>query len=156
MTTPDTGIVTTNQWRRETPTDERAAWVARHLERHLSTAEAALVGILCDALDQGPSDIEWHTLMRIGAARYAGIDIDWAMSSSDSGVGGLTRLVFAAHDACCRVAIRPRPGERIHIDCWLRRRSYPEDAFWHPTLEQAVADWRKKQPAPHIDTNTST
>lgn len=54
----------------------------------------------------------------------------------------LTRLVFLAHDHCIRVSVRPCNGSHLTLLFHPRKRegAYSER---HPTLEHAVADWRR-------------
>lgn len=72
------------------------------------------------------------------------------LASFDS--DSLTRLVFLAHDRCVRVAINDCGLGMVRICIWQRART--ADRFWarHPTLEQAVASWRERNPANPEDT----
>ena len=60
----------------------------------------------------------------------------------------LTRLVFLAHDRAVRVAINDCGLGMVRVCIWQRARE--ANQFWarHPTLEQAVAAWRARHPAP--------
>ena len=53
----------------------------------------------------------------------------------------LTRLVFAAHDNCCRVSIGNGGPYRMKIMVFDRKRTGGISER-HPTVEQALADWR--------------
>jgi len=55
----------------------------------------------------------------------------------------LTRLVFLAHDRCIRAEISQGGPNRLGIAIWKRERGgsmYER----HPTIEQAVDEWREK------------
>lgn len=59
----------------------------------------------------------------------------------------LTRLVFLAHDRCIRVEVSNSGPRMVKISIWKRQR---EGSMWqrHPTMEQALEQWRKCNPAP--------
>lgn len=136
-------------WRREAPTDERAEWVARNQRRTLTDAEAALVGVVCVALRKGPWNLAWGSLRGLEAARHAQVALRWGVSSFDG--DGLTRLVFAAHDACCRVSIESCSPTHLRVNLWLRSSRDGGLMSRHPTLEQAVAAWRDIRRAPEVE-----
>jgi hypothetical protein len=54
----------------------------------------------------------------------------------------LTRLVFLAHDKCVRAAVEASGPRMVKICIW--QRSQRDGQIWsrHPTIEQALADWR--------------
>lgn len=54
----------------------------------------------------------------------------------------LTRLVIAAHDACVRVQIEPRARDYLAVFLSPRDRDATGMASRHPTIEQAVEDFR--------------
>jgi len=58
----------------------------------------------------------------------------------------LTELVFLAHDKAVRAEIKGGGPHRVKICIWQRTR---EGRLYdrHPTLEEAVAGWRKTMPA---------
>lgn len=53
----------------------------------------------------------------------------------------LTRLVFAAHDACYRAEVSTA-GMRLRIAIHPREAGTSSIMFGHPTLDEAVARWR--------------
>lgn len=57
----------------------------------------------------------------------------------------LTRLVFLAHDYCIRVEISPLSRTTVRMTFHQRKRDGSMSQR-HPTLEQAVADWRRLRP----------
>ena len=67
---------------------------------------------------------------------------DWATFDSNL----LTKLVFLAHDRCLRASISPRSAQALTLLFHQRQR---EGGVWdrHPTLEGAVAEYRKWYPA---------
>jgi hypothetical protein len=55
----------------------------------------------------------------------------------------LTRLVLLAHERCVRVHLRPRKRRRIEIVITRRDRISDSLSETHPTIEEAVAHFRK-------------
>jgi hypothetical protein len=74
------------------------------------------------------------------------------MSTYDS--DRLTALVMLAHDRAMRVEISACNMQYIRLA--VHQRSHAADRFYsrHPTLEQATAEWRKRNPAPEGATAT--
>lgn len=59
----------------------------------------------------------------------------------------LTRLVFLAHDACLRVDVQPASPQYLRLLFHSRQRQ--GTLFQrHPTIEDALTQWRKRHPAP--------
>ena len=58
----------------------------------------------------------------------------------------LTQLVFLAHDHCIRIDIRPCNGSHFTLLFHPREREGGMSRR-HPTIEQAIAAWRKGHPA---------
>lgn len=58
----------------------------------------------------------------------------------------LTRLVFLAHDRCVRVSIDSSGPRMVRIIVHQRRYREGDISRRHPTLEQAVEAWRKRNP----------
>ena len=56
----------------------------------------------------------------------------------------LTRLVFLAHDMCVRIEIIQSGPRRIGIAMWQRRARDGSSMERHPTIDQALADWRER------------
>jgi len=67
----------------------------------------------------------------------------WASTDFDN----LTRLVFLAHDRCLRAQIDAK-GFYIRVTIWKRDPAATSYAEGHPTLEQAAAKWRERNPLP--------
>lgn len=64
----------------------------------------------------------------------------------------LTELVFEAHDRCIRVELaQSAPGK---VGILLHKRHAREGRMYeyHPTIEQALADWRTRNPTPQEPT----
>ena len=59
----------------------------------------------------------------------------------------LTELVFAAHDACIRVEIAQGGPGRVGLQFHKRHKREGSMYEYHPTLEQAYARWRERNPA---------
>ena len=59
----------------------------------------------------------------------------------------LTELVFAAHDQCIRVEMAQSSPGRVGVLLHKRHTREGRIVDRHPTLEQAVADWRKRTEA---------
>jgi len=60
---------------------------------------------------------------------------------------GLTRLVFLAHDHAIRVDVLPCNGTHFKLLFHPRGRDGGMPRR-HPTIEEAVAEWRKRHPKP--------
>jgi hypothetical protein len=59
----------------------------------------------------------------------------------------LTRLVFHAHDQCVRVEIGQSGPRMVKVIIHKReKRLSDKGSFWeiHPTLDEAIADWRSR------------
>ena len=55
----------------------------------------------------------------------------------------LTRLVFLAHDRCMRVSILQSGPLRVKIAVWKRESRKGHISLIHPTIKQALSEWRK-------------
>lgn len=55
----------------------------------------------------------------------------------------LTRLVIAAHELCVRVEIKPCNMRHMYICMWSRKMRSARMHHIHPTIESAVAEYRK-------------
>ena len=56
----------------------------------------------------------------------------------------LTGFVFLAHDYCMRAGIYPSGPGLVKIAVWKREGRTGDIYNRHPTVEQALADWREK------------
>lgn len=63
--------------------------------------------------------------------------------------GGLTLLVFLAHEARIRVDLRPHVRDQFDIIFHQRKRLADNSAAHHPNLDEAVARFRTYLPADH-------
>ena len=142
-----------------TPT-HHSEWQARALKRDLTSAEVCLVE--CMAAAGLPPHLSVPGLAAaglpphqnqgwLGPLRPKGLTIasrtvrtNLATWNSDR----LTRLVFAAHDACAQLSVTDA-GPYVRVVLHLRDAD-PTDLSTigsHPTLEEAVAGWRTTYPA---------
>lgn len=120
------------------------AWVERSLRRELNAGERELVAVVCAAFGVGPWNVhrDW-SIMRSGFERHASITVADDLSTFDG--PKLTRLVFAAHDRCVRLSVGPAGPGRSKIEVWTGRGREGGYAERHPTLDQAVAAWKREQ-----------
>jgi hypothetical protein len=58
----------------------------------------------------------------------------------------LTRLVFLAHDRCVRATVMQGAPKTVKIVLWQRESREGSINKRHPTIEQALEDWRKYHP----------
>ena len=58
----------------------------------------------------------------------------------------LTRLVFLAHDRCIRVEVSNSGPRMVKISIWKRHGREGDMWYRHPTIEQALALWRRYHP----------
>lgn len=64
----------------------------------------------------------------------------------------LTRLVFLCHDRCVRAELNQGAPGRVKISIWQRDSRDGDICERHPTIEQALADWRKRYPSETLRT----
>jgi hypothetical protein len=81
----------------------------------------------------------WSVCHFVGGAGVATFDYD-----------ELTRMVFAAHDACMRLAILAAGPRHVRIQITKRTRNGSEMAADHPTLEDALDKWRNEDDRPWV------
>ena len=126
-------------WGREVDVDHDtpAAWVERN-HRKLEPAEVKLVNLVSRALRVGAYDVSWRSLR--GDAREATVTLH-RMALSTFGDDALTRLVIGAHDLGMRLAVTASGVARLHLRLTTRTRTGGNHER-HPTIEQALADWR--------------
>lgn len=63
----------------------------------------------------------------------------------------LTRAVFLAHDRCIRLEILSSGPGMLKLALHRRHKREGYISERHPTIEQALADWRTKWPLPRED-----
>lgn len=118
-----------------------AQWVQSNIRRELTPFQVRAVDVLCYGFGS-PWNCPWN---------WEKVNWQWGRGVSVCASGhrlatwdhdGLTRLVFAAHDECVRVDIMPASPSYLRISLHPRERS---DRLMegHPTIEQAVARFRK-------------
>lgn len=124
-----------------TPTESHIAWVADQLDRELTAPERELVTIVCAGLRIGPWNVhaDWSIMRSTPYGASITVTRDLATFDGDA----LTRLVFAAHDRCCRVEVAPSAPNRLRISAHPRSREGGLPRC-HPTLEDALAAWREQ------------
>lgn len=117
-----------------------AAWLRQCRITNLSPLGERVADLLGDLfvglyhLD-GAESIDWssdhHIEVRVAWKEWATFDSNL-----------LTKLVFLAHDRCVRVSVNPRGHHSLTLLFHPRER---EGGIWarHPTLEQAVAEYRQ-------------
>ena len=127
-------------------TDPRVEWCAGQWGRDPTPAEALLIAVVCDALRTGPHNIRALKCGRI-QPRGRGASIGYIGDLATWDHDALTRLVFAAHDRCARVEVTSAgPYLRITVHARTREPGDLPIMLGQPTLEQAVADWRRHHP----------
>lgn len=62
----------------------------------------------------------------------------------------LTELVFAAHDECVRIEIAQGGPGRVALVLHRRHQREGRMTERHPTVETALAEWRKRNPPAHM------
>jgi hypothetical protein len=74
----------------------------------------------------------------------------WAVNThapmATTDFNNLTRFVLMCHDDCIRGEIHPAGPQLIKVCIWKRQRFEPRLAFNHPTIGQAIDDFRKQRP----------
>lgn len=103
------------------------------------------IGVICQGLRCGPWNVptNWD-LMRTGN------DV-WPMLKVNVRTGGfatwdfdqLTRLVIGAHDDCIRMLISPSGPGMLCLSFWPREDREGKMAKRHPTIEEAIASYRR-------------
>lgn len=89
-----------------------------------------------------PSEVRpWCGGWKVNA--FAG---DLGLSTYDADM--LTRLVFLAHDRCIRLSVRQGGPQAVAIVIHQRDTRTGSINHLHPTLDQALANWRMFHPAP--------
>lgn len=121
---------------------DHVAWVAAAIGRDLTVAEAALVRILSVAVDNPWNIHPTWSILRSAGDHHASITVGRDLGTTEGDC--LTRLVFAAHDECCRLTVDSGGPYRTTVSVWPRERGR------HPTLEEAVRRWRERHPAEEV------
>lgn len=102
------------------------------------------IGLLCRAYGMGPWNVpvNWERV----DWRY-GRGVCFVLNCYGHGLGTfdtnrLTRLVIGAHDECIRIEVSPKAFRYLEIAMWPRNGRSGAMHERHPTIEQAVADFR--------------
>ena len=100
------------------------------------------IEILCDAHCTGPHNlrVNWSKVEFGRPWTFFCLEVN-AIATTDNPY--LTRLVFAAHDACVRVQISSHTFRHIMIGMHSGRNREGGTMSSHPTIETALSDWRK-------------
>lgn len=78
--------------------------------------------------------------------------VAWGMGNTKFNVAGrfasydfdqLTRLVLSAHEHCVRVEMKPCNCQFVTVTMWTRGKRSARSYHVHPTIESAVAEFRK-------------
>jgi hypothetical protein len=88
-------------------------------------------------------DVDWSN------ERWIEIRLGRRLSTFDS--NNLTRLLFLCHDYAIRAEINPSSYRYVKILFTARSHDAEGISTRHPTLEEAVSQWRKYSPAPQKD-----
>lgn len=111
-------------------------------KRELTEFHQRAVTLLCRAFACGP----WNVPVNWDKVDFAyGRGVRFILSrpqlaTFDSDY--LTRLVIGAHDACIRVAIDPHTFRHLRIAMWQRAGREGGLSQRHPTIEQAIEQYR--------------
>lgn len=119
-----------------------ADWVESALKRKLTDFQRTAVTLICQAQGCGPYDFsrtfetaDWEFGRGVRFTIYP-----FRLSTFDSNC--LTRLVIGAHEHAVRVEIEPCNFRHLRVIMHPRQRE-GQIHQRHPTIEQAVADYRK-------------
>ena len=103
------------------------------------------IGVIIRGLRCGPWNVptNWDRMKRGGGG--------WPMLGVNIRTGGfatwdfdqLTRLVIGAHDECIRLQIAPSGPGMLSVMMWPREDREGNMSKRHPTIEQAITDYRK-------------
>ena len=116
-------------------------WVSNSLKRELTDAEKELVTILVAGFATGPWNIHHSWSIMRPCGHGAKMSVYQNLATYDS--SALTRLVFAAHDRCCRVSIVHCNPQRLMIQVHPRKRDGDGQSNRHPTIEEALSEFRR-------------
>ena len=118
-----------------------ADWVQNHIKRELTPFQRGAVELICEAMQRGPYD--FASTFRLAKWDY-GLGVSFVifggLATFDS--NGLTRLVIGAHDRCYRVDIEGCGPKRMRVSIWPREGREGAMHKRHPTMEQAIAQYR--------------
>jgi hypothetical protein len=101
------------------------------------------IGLLCRGFGLGPWNIpvNWDRV-EWGSERHTKfVTSGHGLATWD--FNRLTRLVIGAHDECIRLEISPRSFRYLSIEMWPRAGREGGMAERHPTIEQAIASYRR-------------
>lgn len=89
-----------------------------------------------------------HVIGKFKPAGYGVRVSDCASPYATADFDRLTRLVFMAHDRCIRIQLDGSSPMRIGFMLHRRKEREGRIGVRHSTLEQAVADYRSRNPEP--------
>lgn len=118
-------------------------WVERNTGRTLTVFQKTAVRVLVDGMGTGVYNIP---------IRWDSVDWEWGSGVafvvycdgwSTFDFSQLTRLVISAHDHCVRVEVAPRAPNYMRVA--IHQRKGREGSMYerHPTIEQAIKDFRR-------------
>lgn len=123
------------------------SWVESAFNLTLTPFQSAAVEVLCRACGCGPYDMG-NTFKNAKWSFGSGVSFQVErrhFATTDS--NGLTTLVIAAHEEAMRVEISPATFTHLTISFHPRARS-GDFSKRHPTIEEAIAGYRKDYPQP--------
>lgn len=101
------------------------------------------IGILCKGFRTGPWNllinwkrVDWHYGNGVSFVVRSNSLATWDFDQ-------LTRLVIGAHDECIRLEISPCSFQYIRISMWPRKGREGPMHSRHPTIEDAIATYRR-------------
>jgi hypothetical protein len=111
--------------------------------RALTDWHAEVITTLCRCLHTAPYRGQLAFKAQEAHPGYYAVSTTIDMGTTDR--DELTRLVLAAHERCWRISLAPHGPRRLLIEVHQRQpRVAPIDSMrQHPTLEQAIASWRR-------------
>ena len=111
----------------------------------------ARVAALLSELVGGLHHWDMKSLKRIDWTHMRHVEIVSMLPLATYDGNDLTRLVFLAHDCALRVSVQPASPQYVRLLFHARQHDSDDWFLKHPTLEQAVAGWRKHHPVTEIE-----